>query len=218
MLLSSLHEPKGTKKMRTSTNKLAAILVGVVIGGVGLVNSVQAATCIAVSPFTNPDATLTNSGPCGPGLTNDANDSQADVRTATGDNAWTLVGSVGAPLFLTFTGTQGGSWFIAASAPDDTDFLIVIKDGAAPGGAGDSISWVWFDVDTSIPCANTAFDYCGTWTMYGDGGTLKDISHMSLYSQPGDDRNGVVPVPEPATLGLLGAALLAFTLSRRRRS
>lgn len=190
--------------------KLLATLVSVLALGFAA-SGANAATCIAVTPDHDPDASLTNSNDCGPGLGGGGNDSEADVQTASGDPLWTLVGGVGAPLFLTFTGTTGGNWFIDASAPDDTDFLIVIKDGNA-GGALD-IRWAWFDVDTSIKCVDATYDYCGTWTMYG-GGTLKDISHMSLYSQDGADQI----VPEPGTLVLLGAAMIGLAATRRQRT
>ena len=193
--------------------KLLAAVISVLALGFAASNA-SAATCTATSPLTDPDATLTDSGPCGPGLLNDANDSEADVQTVTGDPLWTLVGAVGNSGLLTFTGTTGGDWFSDVSGAPDTDYLIVIKDGAAPGGAGDSISWVWFDVDTSVGCANPLFDFCGTWTMYGDGGKIKDISHMSLYSQEGADQL----VPEPSTLMLLGVAIVGLAAVRRRRS
>lgn len=205
--------------MRNS--QLAVVLAGLVVGGFALVNGAQAATCTATSAITNPDATLTNSNNCGVGILDDQNDSQADVQAVTGDPNWVLVGGVGAPpAYFSFTGAGGssGQWFIDITAPTDTDFLIVIKNGGAGGNPSqappDTVFWTWFDVDTSIACANPLYDYCGTWTMYGEGGKIKNLSHLSLYAQEGDDRL----VPEPATIVLIGGALLALGLSRRRRA
>jgi PEP-CTERM motif len=209
--------------IRTSLTALALVAVQ---------GSAQAAICEAKSLLTNPDATLTNSTECGVGILNDQNDSAADINflEILGFKNWSALDKVDAPATtgvrgnLTTTGTSpagsAGSWGFDDLTGYD-DYVLVIKDGGAPGGKGDSIFWSWFVVDTASNCdAASAIDdkdYCGLWSMYGDNGNIKNISHLQLYGRLADGGGGGDEIPEPASLALVGLGLFAAAATRRRK-
>jgi hypothetical protein len=192
--------------------------------------SAKAATCTATSALTNPDATLTNSSPCGVGLLNDNNDDAADL-TALGilGATWSSIDfhdGTGGGGGLLFTGAGGtsGSWAFDAVAPY-THYTIVLKDGGAPSGSGDKIFWAWFVVTTAAGCDPlSSFDtntYCGLWSMYGDGGNTHQLSHMSLYGATipsGTTPGTATPEPGTATIALLGLSLVGAGFIARRRN
>ena len=199
-----------------------------------LLGSAQAAICTATSIYTNPDATVTNATSCGVGIVNDINDDAVDLNSLMvgGLTTWASIAKVNAPFSLNnglmTTGTSpagsSGSWAFDDLPAYDT-YTLVIKDGGSPGGGAPSIFWAWFVVDTAAGCDITSAisgkDYCGLWSMYGDDGKLKNISHISLYGAnrgggggTGANGNGV---PEPATLALVGLGLLGAAAARRRR-
>jgi PEP-CTERM motif len=192
----------------------------------------HAGTCTATSTYSNPDATLTNSSSCGVGILNDNNDSATDLNTLNvgGFTNWVQLNRVDAPgsddgdLHVTGAnpGSSAGDWAFDAAAGYNS-FTLVIKNGGTPGGNQDSIYWAWFVVDLTAGCSSGSFsgsyDYCGSWTMYGDNGNLKEISHMTLYGSESSSSGGPSAgnAPEPGSSMLVGLALGMMGLGFRAR-
>jgi hypothetical protein len=140
--------------------------------------------------------------------------------------------------FITGT-TTSGFWYWNATdslAEGNDVFALVLKGGNVPGVA---TKWAWFildnpsgpestwltnpltaggcESDSSAPAAGT-FTQCGTWSMYGRNGILKDLSHVSLY---GADTLPELPeppppsVPEPGTLLVLSLGLAGVAVASR---
>jgi hypothetical protein len=176
----------------------------------------DAIPCTAMAAW-NPDPTLTHSTRCGPG--NSGNDTVADVNAAEpSSTVWSLIdkdestNETDSALRWTSTNDlKSGNWYIDLNATTSTQFLITLKGGHS---AADPVRWAWFVVDTTqnaITCL-TGYELCGTWSMYGDDGRQKQLSHMTLYGAP-----GAQVVPEPGVLLMLGAGLLGTAVAVRRR-
>ena len=93
-------------------------------------------------------------------------------------------------------GALSGTWEYDPTLFSTDAFLIVLKASNSPGFG------VWLfegspDADSSS----------GTWLVAWG----KDLSHLTIYA-----KNGVA-VPEPSTLGLLGAGLLGLAFARRKK-
>ena len=177
----------------------------------------DAVPCTAMAAW-NPDPTLTHSTSCGPG--NSANDTAADVNAVEpSSTVWVLIDrdesqseTSGGLRWTSTTDSKSGNWYIDVNATTFSQFLITLKGGNS--GAAEPVRWAFFVVDTTqnaITCL-AGFELCGTWSMYGRDGTLKQLSHMTLYGAP-----GVQVVPEPGVLLLLGAGLLGTAVVIRRR-
>ena len=179
----------------------------------------RAAACIANTPIdlTNPDAQLQNSNTCGVinNLAN-ANESttEAAIEAATGLTLTHIDrdsnGATDSDNWFVFSGTTGGSWAIDTTGIGSGNFVISFKDGD-PLAKG----LVWFIIDTSLntpsPCASP-YELCGTWLMYGENGTRKQVSHADLFGY------GTAQVPEPSTLLLLSLVLGGLGFAMRRRT
>ena len=192
----------------------------------------QAAVCTAVNSYTNPDAQVTDSVACGDG-TLSANDSATEVRTAENASGYNLnwldfvtkvdsgggsttssgSSSLGTLSFTTNAAQTSGTWSLTTSLSlAANDFLLVLKDGSVDQAAP---RWFWFilaEPSSSFTCA-TGVTLCGTWSMYGENGNIKQISHISAYyatSRPPQE------IPEPGPLGLLGLGMVGLWYARRR--
>ena len=110
-----------------------------------------------------------------------------------------------------------GFWYWNATksiAEGNTVFALVLKEGQSPN---DPIRWAWFlldNVDTTTDNCTlpTDFTHCGTWSMYGKDGKIKEISHISIYGSP-----GLLQVPIPASLILIGAGVAGLGYVTRRK-
>lgn len=120
-----------------------------------------------------------------------------------------------------------GYWFWNATnslAEGNDTFAMVLKGGHSDA---DPVRWAWFILDdpvgatstwldnpiTAGECAGSAggfeFTHCGTWSMYGQDGTIKSVSHISIYG---------AQVAEPGLLIVLGMGLGVIALVAYRRT
>ena len=91
-------------------------------------------------------------------------------------------------------GAPSGTWEFDPTLFSADAFLIVLKAANSPAYG----VWLFDGAD--------ADSFSGDWSVAWG----KDLSHLTIYA-----KNGVV-VPEPSTLGLLGAGLLALFMRRKR--
>lgn len=207
----------------------------------------QAAACPINVDFTNPDASMSHMLNCGPlvpeasgegpisaaGFTwtfldkAERDETKKDNSTFPGQNG--LLGMTTVLQDVYKDSWLNGTWALnlstTAYATNTHDFLFVMADGAvgsSPSGATTTKEF-WFTLDELLSCTSTT-SCSGDWSMYGVGGTTKQISHLSVYYRTAatTSGNGGGPssgtAPEPGTLSLLGLAMLGgFFYSRRRR-
>jgi hypothetical protein len=207
---------------------LAAILAA--LGGTG-VGSAQAATCTVADPGNNfnPDASLTDSTLCGPGNL-DPNDNSTNIDDVIpGSEDWGLVakedfggGSSGVLGFVvdisSSDGGKTGTWSIelGSNSLATYDLALVMKDGSVDKTL---TTWFWFIIDESAVNMDGCgtFDLCGTWSMYGEGGNQKAISHMDLFVTTTTGGPPPQEIPEPGALALMGVGLAGMWASGRRK-
>jgi hypothetical protein len=107
-------------------------------------------------------------------------------------------------------GAKSGVWSITDPDFSTYDYMITFKDGADTNLTSFFLNEVYSSGGWDTPFVNPPFTV-------GDQG--KDVSHFAIFQRTGDDGpgSGVVQVPVPGTLGLLGGALLGLGLVTRRR-
>lgn len=218
------------KDLKTKWLPLATVVASLWVGGI---TNAHAIACVAENGITEPDATVTHAVACGSGTTVENYDElnvQSVENVAGYDLNWSLLEEVSVEsrdrgTNLTFTGTETGNWYLSTELNLNTNaFLLVIKDGGVSSGQGqervESPKWFWFILDeiTTSPIAcGASDDLCGTWSMYGDGGDRKDISHMRIYTAVTEGGGGgQTDVPEPGPLSLVGLGLMGLWFARRK--
>ena len=174
----------------------------------------QAGPCSA----TASGGSVTNSTTCGEGDAGE-NPSDAGLDSELFSADWIQLDKNDPPvdsddeLTVTSAGLTSGTWAIDLDGDSFNTLVLILKDGTPPPG-GDS-KWQWFVIDQSFACADTAFDFCGTWEMWKNAaGALKQVSHLELWAE---DSDTPTENPEPATLLLLGLGLTGLAAMQRRR-
>jgi hypothetical protein len=156
----------------------------------------------------NPDSFLNGEG------TNDAANGTTDTNAAPNAkwfniSGWTFLGSTSnanpaamAPvtgLTITGSGATERTWAVDKSAlPTYGLFALGVKGGSDP-------KWAVFLLDS--------LNLAGRVTIEN-----ASFAHFVLYGAPGPDDDDVDPVPEPASLALLGSGLAAVAYRLRKRT
>jgi hypothetical protein len=118
---------------------------------------------------------------------------------------------------VTWTDTNGAA---PNNLPITVDLGIILKAGGNGNEGFDTAGWLFNSVLLPISPNSGTGTFEIEWTVGGgpNGGNNPGLSHLTLVGRVVDTNGGGdTPVPEPATLGLLGMGLLGLAYAARRR-
>jgi hypothetical protein len=151
------------------------------------------------------------------------NDDAATIDALFGGNAWTFIakddgpgeedtGSLGGIDFslVSTTGTSG-TWNLTWNG---SGFPVLIDLVAVLKGGNIFAAFLFDNEMLTAPDTNNPDDHWSI-TFLNNGGNIPGLSHLSLYGRDVVPQN---PVPEPATVLLVGTGLAGLAAVRRRKA
>jgi hypothetical protein len=187
--------------------------IAALLGGIGgfageshatLINCPASFTTDGTAKVTHDNSTDTAASACQyldpPDSSNVANETNINAAAFFGFSDWDVIQGQVDP-----ANDLADSWSIPGANFALFDYIIVFKDGNGTNLIAFLLNEEVSFGDWTTPFTEPPFDLPG-------GSTTHEVSHYTIAQ-----RQTGTPVPEPATLGLIGVGLAAIGLMRRRR-